>query len=42
LRPGVATANRRGTVRICGLAGAQTLIGGITLAHNLQRMALLT
>jgi IS5 family transposase len=28
--------------RLRGLAGAQTWIGGITLAHNLQRMALLT
>lgn len=28
--------------RLRGLAGAQTWIGGITLAHNLQRMALLS
>ena len=28
--------------RLRGLAGAQTWVGGITLAHNLQRMALLT
>jgi transposase, IS5 family len=28
--------------RLRGLPGAQTWVGGITLAHNLQRMALLT
>lgn len=28
--------------RLRGLAGAQTWIGGITLAHNLQRIAILT
>ena len=28
--------------RLRSLAGAQTWVGGITLAHNLQRMALLT
>lgn len=28
--------------RLRGLAGAQTWVGGITLAHNLQRMALLS
>jgi IS5 family transposase len=28
--------------RLRGLEGAQTWVGGITLAHNLQRMALLT
>jgi IS5 family transposase len=28
--------------RLRGLAGAQTWVGGITLAHNLQRIALLT
>jgi IS5 family transposase len=28
--------------RLRGLAGAQTWVGGIALAHNLQRMALLT
>ena len=28
--------------RVRGLAGAQTWLGGIALAHNLQRMALLT
>jgi hypothetical protein len=27
--------------RLRGLQGAQTWVGGITLAHNLQRMALL-
>jgi IS5 family transposase len=28
--------------RLRSLSGAQTWVGGITLAHNLQRMALLT
>jgi Transposase DDE domain len=28
--------------RLRSLAGAQTWVGGISLAHNLQRMALLT
>ena len=28
--------------RLRTLAGAQTWVGGIALAHNLQRMALLT
>jgi hypothetical protein len=41
----VSQLKRKGGLRRTrsrGLAGAQTWVGGITLAHNLQRMALLT
>ena len=40
----ISQLKRRGLrrTRLRGLAGAQTWIGGITLAHNLQRIAALT
>jgi IS5 family transposase len=40
----ISQLKRKGLARtrLRGLAGAQTWVGGIALAHNLQRMALLT
>jgi hypothetical protein len=34
--------SRAFAARLRSLEGAQTWVGGITLAHNLQRMTLLT
>jgi transposase, IS5 family len=44
LEGGISQLKRKGLrrTRLRGLQGAQTWVGGITLAHNLQRMALLT
>jgi transposase, IS5 family len=40
----ISQAKRHGLrrTRLRGLAGAQTWVAGITLAHNLRRLALLT
>ena len=36
------TRNGLARTRLRGLAGAQTWVGGVTLAHNLRRLAILT